>query len=85
MGLDAVEIVMRVEEEFEISISDEDAATIRTPRQLIDYLIARRELAGKRSRDAVAESIWQILEGELGIRRTNFTEDSRFVEDMGMD
>jgi acyl carrier protein len=85
MGLDAVEIVIRVEEEFDISISDADAATITTTRQLIDYLMARPELADKRSRDAVAESVWQILEEELGIKRAKFTEDSRFIEDMGMD
>ena len=80
-----MEIVIRVEEEFEISISDEGAAQITTPGQLIAYLMARPELAGKRSRDAVAESIWQILEEELGIKRAKFTEDSRFIEDMGMD
>ena len=85
MGLDSVEIVIRVEEEFDISVSDEDAAQITTPRQLIDYLMARPEFAGKRSRNAVAESIWQILEQELGIKRARFTEDSRFIEDMGMD
>ncbi len=34
MGLDAVELLMRVEEDFEISIEDEEAERITTPGQL---------------------------------------------------
>ena len=83
MGLELVEMVLRLEDEFDISISDEDSAKISTPRQLIEYLMSRPELAGKRSRDAVAESVWQIVGEEIGIDRKNFTEDSRFIEDMG--
>jgi acyl carrier protein len=83
MGLDLVEAFMSVEEEFDISIPDEDAMVITTPRQLIEYLMARPELAGRRSRDAVAESVWQIVENEFGVERKNFTEDSRFIQDMG--
>jgi hypothetical protein len=85
MGLDTVEFIMRVEEAFDLSIPNEDAAAITTPRELVDYLMGRPELDSKLSRGAVAESVWQILEGELGIKRAKFREDSRFVQDMGMD
>lgn len=78
-------MVIRVEDEFDIRMSDEDAARITTPRQLIDFLMARPELSGKRSRDTVAESVWQITEEELGVDRENFNEDSRFIEDMGVE
>ena len=84
-GLDLVEIVIRVEKEFDIKVSDEDAASITTTGQLIDYLMARSELAGLRSRGSVAEQVWQIVEDELGIDRNDFNEDSRFIEDMGVD
>ena len=83
MGLELVEMVIRIEEEFDIRISDEDAVRLTTPGQLIDYLMARPELSGKRSRDAIAESVWQRAEQEIGIDRKDFTEDSRFIEDMG--
>ena len=82
MGLELVEMVIRAEEEFDISISDEDAVRIATPRQFIDYLMSRPELCD-RSRDAVAESVWQLAESEIGINRKDFTEDSRFIQDMG--
>ncbi len=38
MGLDSVELVMAFEEAFELAIPDEVAATLLTPRQVIDYL-----------------------------------------------
>ena len=85
MGLDAVETVMRIEEEFEITIPDEIAATLTTPREVIDYLMTRSEVSEKWSRDNAAMSVWLILEDELGIKREDYNEDSRFIEDMGMD
>jgi acyl carrier protein len=41
MGLDAVELVLAVEDEFAITIEDEDAQSITTPRQFADYVVAR--------------------------------------------
>ncbi len=38
MGLDGVEIIVRVENAFQISIPDAVAARILTPRDLIDYV-----------------------------------------------
>ncbi|HEX8250709.1 MAG TPA: hypothetical protein VF599_21220 [Pyrinomonadaceae bacterium] len=85
MGLDIVETMMRIEEEFEVAIPNEVAATLSTPREVIDYLMTRSEVNEKWSRDYVAESVWLISEDEAGIKRKDYTEDSRFVQDMGMD
>src|SRR5688500_12154199 len=41
MGLDAVELVIDVEEEFKIKISDSDAEKILTVGQLHDYVVER--------------------------------------------
>ena len=40
MGLDAVELVMGVEEEFGISIKDEDAAQFRTVGEMFEHVLA---------------------------------------------
>jgi acyl carrier protein len=85
MGLDSVELIIRIEEEFRLSIPREDAVLITTPRHLIDYLVTRPEVGEKWSRDALELPIWMILEDQLGIDRNVFHEDSRFVEDMGID
>lgn len=40
-SLDVVEIIMGLEEEFDIEIPDEDAEKILTVQQIIDYVEAR--------------------------------------------
>lgn len=42
MGMDGVELVMSFEEEFGISLPDSAAAEMRTPRQVIDFIIEQR-------------------------------------------
>ncbi len=42
-SLDTVELVMALEEEFECEIPDEDAETITTVQQAIDYVIAHQK------------------------------------------
>ena len=41
MGLDGVELVMAVEDAFDIQIDDAQAATLVTPRLLIDYVLGK--------------------------------------------
>lgn len=40
-SLDEIEIVMALEDEFEIQIEDDDADKIKTVQQAIDYLTAK--------------------------------------------
>ncbi|MFA4964996.1 MAG: acyl carrier protein [Thermoleophilia bacterium] len=42
-SLDLVELVMTMEEKFGIKISDEEAATIKTVGDAVDFVIARAE------------------------------------------
>ena len=37
-SLDAVELVMAIEEEFDISVSDENAQQFKTVRQIVEYI-----------------------------------------------
>ena len=84
MGLDLVETIYSIEEEFEITIHDEVATTLTTPRKVIDHLMSLSKVNKKQSRNDVASSVWTIIENEGGINREDFNEDSRFVEDLGM-
>ncbi len=85
MGMDLVEMIYRLEHEFEITIPDEESVKMTTPRSVIDYLLSRPEVGEKWSKDYVHLSIWMILEEELAINREDFNDDSRFIEDMGAD
>lgn len=40
-SLDAVEIVLALEEDFDLEISDEDAATLTTVGKTFDYLVEK--------------------------------------------
>jgi hypothetical protein len=82
MGLDTVELVMAFEERFGVSIPDAVAAELVTPRHVIDYLMATGA-GGGRSREEVAQLVRQVIEKETAVY--DFTEDSRFVEDMHLD
>lgn len=83
MGLDIVEFVMSVEEEFQLEIPDNVKATFVNPRTIIDYIAL--QVQEKFTREQVAEKIWEILVYKTGIKRSKFDEDSRFIEDMGLD
>lgn len=51
MGLDLVELVMRIEEEFEVTISDDAASSMTTPRHIIEFLMLQPTVSQKWSRD----------------------------------
>jgi hypothetical protein len=38
-----------------------------------------------RPREYLADKVWRLIEEEVGIDRRDYHEDSRFLEDMGMD
>ena len=71
MGLDGVEIVMKVEETFGISIDDAEAGQIATPGQLIDLVLSK---VGRTVDDACLTQrafhrLRAVLMRHLGVRR----------------
>lgn len=85
MGLDLVELVYRLEEEFEVAIPDEAAEKMTTPRNVVDYIASIPSRSNKWSRGYIEITVWLAIEDELGIDRNEFNLDSRFIEDMGAD
>jgi acyl carrier protein len=85
MGADLIEIIYRVEDEFELIIPDGDVEKMTSPRQVVDYLMNKTEIGEKCSRDYIEISLWRIIEEETGISPRDFDDDARFVEDMGFD
>ena len=47
MGLALVKMIMRIETEFEITIPDEFAEEMKTPQNIVDYLMSRPEFSDK--------------------------------------
>ena len=85
MGLDLVELVMAIEEGFDIEIKNEEAQGIRTPRMY--YEILQRKLEGRMpemSADDIRLQVRRIICDQLGVR-DDFSDDADFVEDLGAD
>ncbi len=57
MGLDAVEIVMAVEEAFDIQIENSEAEKVLTPGQLVDLVLSNVQLTNTNAASPTAPSI----------------------------
>ena len=83
MGLEIVELVMRLEEEFNLDIPDEDAEKLTTVGETTDYL-ARRLGIPARDMDALLSRVCLIIEDELDILANKLARDTRYVEDLNL-
>lgn len=81
MGLDLVELVMAIEEKFEISISDAEAGQIRTIGELCDCVAQKTTLDPK----MVWHQVCDVVVDQLGVDRLDLIPDTRFIEDLGAD
>ena len=86
MGLDAVELVMSVEEVFDIQIPDSEAAPVLTPRDLsIVVESALNKQNRSVSRNKIDEEIKQISIELLSLGESEYHQDKEYVRDLGMD
>jgi acyl carrier protein len=88
MGLDAVEMVMAIEEEFDINIPDEEAGNFDTVgklyRHIVDVLY-QSGCSGQVDESEVWERMKDVIVSQLGVRPELVTEDASFVADLGID
>jgi acyl carrier protein len=86
VGLDIVELVMEVEEEFSIAIPDGLAATLTTVGKLHAAVVAElHRLDRPLPPEEVFERIRGIVSTQLGVPPEQVVEGARFVEDFGAD
>lgn len=85
MGLDLLEFVMAVEDSFSISIPDEEATRLLTPRLLADWLEAR--LAPAPTATCLTERAFYVLRragmSTLDLPRRAFRPDTRWADLLG--
>jgi acyl carrier protein len=87
MGLDIVELVMKVEEHFEIEIPDAEAAKLETVGLLHGYIVWELDRLGRFNgdRDEVYARLRKVICDQLGIHPDEVVPSARFVDDLGAD
>ena len=90
MGLDSVEFLLVIEEEFDMSIPDEISEKLQTPRDLIAFIKRTRrfpagfggKVTGKpiRTRADVSRSVLSILREQSGLKHPK--ENDKFYPDI---
>jgi acyl carrier protein len=86
MGLDTVELVIRVEKEFDIEIPNADAARLVTVGDMHAYLVDALRRQGRiESTDSVYAQLHDIICDQLGVKAQEVIPSARFVDDLGAD
>ena len=90
MGLDTVELLWTVEKRFGISISDPEAAGLRTVGALNDLIAAKVAAKASRpgqpvkpERSITWERLVPIVIEELGVKREKVTPEAEWGRDLG--
>ncbi len=85
MGLDGVELVMAIEDEFNLEISEADGAHLISVGDTYNYVI---ESLQSRGETPDKEAIWLRLRGviveQLGVRPRQVVMTAEFVRDLGV-
>lgn len=86
MGLDTVELVMAIEEEFSLEIPDADAARLAVLGDLSDYIVAALRQRGEIPDEShVWERLSALVVAQLGVRPEKVTRSAHIVKDLGAD
>jgi acyl carrier protein len=87
VGLDAVELIMAIEEEFDLEIPNERAAKIFTVGDLHAYLISELGRLGRADRDdaRVYARMRDIICRETAIEPAEVVPSARFIADLRLD
>lgn len=86
MGLDTVELVMAIEEEFSIEIANADAPGLATVGEIHAYILQTLRHRGDTPDEAETwERLKAIVIDQLGVSSEDVIASARLVEDLGAD
>lgn len=86
MGLDTVELVMAVEEEFSLEIPDSESAKLVRVGDLYRFVLQTlRQRGDVIDEDAIWKRLTDVIVAQLGVQPERVTPDARFIEDLGAD
>ena len=80
MGLDSTELVLEIEDTFQIQIPDDEYAGLATVGQLHDYIVERTQQPLD-----VWETLREVICRQLHVSPEEVQYSTRFIEDLRMD
>ena len=84
MGLDAVELIMLIEEEFGVDISHDEASQVRTVGELAGLVLAKLEVDPSSTLAAThLDSLYRLVARQLGVPLSAITPDAHLARDLG--
>lgn len=85
MGLDTVELVLSVEQVFDIELPDEEAEKIDTVGKLHQYVVSelRRLNRPNVNEHIVFDQLKTIICSQLGVKPERVIPEARFAQDLG--
>ncbi len=87
MGLDTVEFILGIEDEYSIRISDAEAEELAKVGDLAQFIVGKvKKEHGKILEEGkVLDEIIRRLVNDHAVDRDTITPDSNFVRDLGLD
>jgi acyl carrier protein len=82
MGLDVVELLITIEERYELHIPDADARVMRSVGDLQQYIVSHAQPTPKP--DEVLAWLQQTIAKDFGVRIERVTPDAWIVRDLGI-
>lgn len=84
MGLDAANLVLVIEEEFNVSFPDEVASKIVTVGDIYTFILKEKSIP-VHEQDTAWVKLEEIVVAELGVPPDKVTKEASIVDDLGAD
>lgn len=84
MELDTVELIVAIEEEFEISIPDDETARLARVGDIFSYVVKAKEMS-ENEKDATWEKVKKVVIEKLGVEPNQVTKEAHIVYDLDAD
>ncbi len=86
MGMDTVELVMDIKDEFRIGIPDEVASTLESVGDLHECVLSKLRERGEQPNEAqIWNRLCHLLVVNFGISPEKITRSAKVVRDLGLD
>jgi acyl carrier protein len=85
MGLDSIDLLMRIEKEFGIEFKTAEAEKMVTVGMMHDAVWDRIRNTGEYKKEKMIKLVNQVISDQIGVDLEEITPEKYFVKDLGID